>query len=230
MSKNLVCLSGILCDEKLWNEQVQALTGLYKCVFSSISTHTNVSDLATSILKTLPETFSLAGMSAGAVVAFEILRQAPHRVEKLCIIAGNPSAITPELKTKIQSLYNTIEKEGLDKVFTDVLLPISLDESNNTETMRADLISMAHRVGIEACKNQLAMLMTRQSAMDILEGLNIPVLAVCGQSDTICPVAGHESIVDTVQNGTLVVLPKTGHYINLENPMGLNTALINFLK
>ena len=230
MRKTLVCLSGTLCDEKLWHSQEQALASTHHCVFPSISTHTDVRALAKSILDTLPEIFTLAGMSAGAVVAFEILRQAPKRVEKICIISGNPGEITPDLKEKIQSLYDTVVTDGIDKTFREILLPISLDASNQTDAMYADLICMANRVGVSAYENQVAMLMTRQGAMDILTGLDIPVLAVCGESDRICPVAGHQAIVDTVHNGTLVVLPNTGHYINWENPIGLNTALENFLK
>ena len=51
---------------------------------------------ADDVLRDAPETFSLAGFSLGAVVALEIMRRAPERVERLALLSANAGGSTPE--------------------------------------------------------------------------------------------------------------------------------------
>ena len=231
----LVCLSGTFCDSRLWDAQIHALNSNlgaeYNYVFPSISSHKNIQELAKSILTDLPESFSMMGMSAGAVVALEILRQAPNRVEKLCIISGNASGTNPQMIQHLNQQLEAVKTTGINDYFKKTLLPNSLAPCNLDKVPIIDtIISMAHAVGIDAFSNQISMLKSRTESWKILKDTNIPVLAVCGDCDTICPPSNHQQIVDIVTQGNLVTLSNTGHYINIENPDGLNQALVQFFK
>ncbi len=232
--KTLVCLSGLLCDERLWKDQQKALQGTYQCLFPSISTHESVQDLASSILETTPERFCLAGMSAGSVVALEMLRQteksADKQIEKLALIAANPHALTDEIKNSMLQSIATIETTGMEQFVMQDLLPHGLGQaSQNNHRIRSLIVEMAKSVGLKAYKNQVAMLNTRSGALELLARTDVPILAVCGKEDRKCPPAFHEIIAQTAPHGSLVSLEKTGHYINLENPESLNHALLQFL-
>ena len=225
----MVCLSGTFCDKALWQSQVQALNGGYDFIFPSIATHDDMATLAQSILDTLPDTFCLMGMSAGAVVALEIVRQAPERVEKICLVAANPSGANSEMLAGLDKQLKTVKTLGIDGYFKEKLLPKSLAPMHcNDNEITDSIVTMAHRVGVDAFSKQIQVLKSRHEYWQVLQKINIPVLAVCGECDTICPPENHRRIVEQTQNGRMVILPNTGHYINIENPHGLNQALVNF--
>ena len=229
MTTTIVCLSGTFCDKALWQSQVQALNGGYDFIFPSIATHDDIVALAKSILDTLPEKFCLMGMSAGAVVALEIVRQASHRVEKICLVAANPSGSDPEMLASLDKQLETVNTLGIDGYFKEKLLPKSLaPEHCNDNEITDSIVTMAHRVGVDAFGKQIQVLKSRHEYWQVLKTITIPVLAVCGECDTICPPENHKRIVEQTQNGRMVTLPNTGHYINIENPNGLNQALVQF--
>jgi pimeloyl-ACP methyl ester carboxylesterase len=73
--------------------------------------------------------------------------------------------------------------------------------------------------------------MTRPSVFDLrerLERLDVPTLVVTGDEDEPClePAVFMKRVIPTAG---LVVLPKTGHTINLEEPEAFNRTLLDFL-
>ena len=73
--------------------------------------------------------------------------------------------------------------------------------------------------------------MTRPSVFDLereLEGLAVPTLIMTGDEDEPClePALFMKRVIPTAG---LVVLPKSGHAINLEEPEAFNRALLDFL-
>ena len=232
--KTLVCLSGSLCDQRLWKSQQQVLQKHYQCVFPSISTCQEIQELAQQILKSLPKSFCLMGMSAGAVVALEILRQVSkhhqQEVEKLVLVAGNPHAVNETHKQNMIASVNAMQKTGIEFFLRQTLLPESLSATNlNKTSIQETVIDMANSIGLEEYTNQVAMLNTRVSSLELLQKTHVPVLAVCGEEDNKCPATLHEDLAKSVSHYQLVTLPKTGHYINLESPDLLNEALLQFL-
>ena len=51
--------------------------------------------LAAEVLADAPPRFALLGLSMGGILAMEIARQAPDRVERLALLDTNPFAETP---------------------------------------------------------------------------------------------------------------------------------------
>jgi pimeloyl-ACP methyl ester carboxylesterase len=50
--------------------------------------------LAKSVLAAAPDSFALAGLSMGGILAMEVIRQAPDRVSHLALMDTNPFAET----------------------------------------------------------------------------------------------------------------------------------------
>jgi pimeloyl-ACP methyl ester carboxylesterase len=63
---------------------------------------------------------------------------------------------------------------------------------------------------------------------DRLEGLTVPTLIVTGDEDDPCLEPGI-FLKRTIRTAGLVVVPKTGHTINLEEPEAFNRAVLDFL-
>ena len=226
--KTMVCLSGTLCDKDLWQSQQHALSSAYQFVFPCIHTHDTVSDVVASMVKTLPKTFSVMGMSGGAVVAFEMIRQVPNRLDKVCIVAGNPH-VSPTMADHLKEQVNMMSTVGVRAFFENQWLPKALSPFNrDDEKLQNRIIAMAEREGIDTYAKQVTMLNSRREGVTPLKAFSGDVLAVCGEDDPICTPDVHKDIADTAPNGRLIVLPKTGHYINFENEQGLNKALLDF--
>ena len=72
----------MMCDGRLFGPQIAAI-GLNRAVhLAPISGHETVEALAAEVLANAPPRFALAGLSMGGIVAMEVIRQAPERVEQ----------------------------------------------------------------------------------------------------------------------------------------------------
>ena len=95
LKQPLVLLPGTLCDRHLWAHQVKHLSDVAEIHFGDLSQSSSVKDVAQDVLQNAPDEFALAGHSMGAIIALEIMRQAPERVTKLAISSGNARGSTP---------------------------------------------------------------------------------------------------------------------------------------
>ena len=63
---SLLLLPGLLCDDRLWKPQVEALSDIADIVIADMTRDESMSDMASRALDSAPETFALAGLSMGA--------------------------------------------------------------------------------------------------------------------------------------------------------------------
>src|SRR5262245_34302915 len=113
MPKNmpLVLLPGLLCDEALWAHQIKALKDMAECQVADTTRHDRVEAIARDVLAEAPKQFALAALSMGGYVAFEIMRQAPDRVLKLCLLDTSARADTDEQKRR-RELLLVMSRQG----------------------------------------------------------------------------------------------------------------------
>src|ERR1700722_9870875 len=97
---SLLLLPGLLCTEALWQYQIKALKGVADCVVADLTQHETMSGLAVAGFQKAPAKFALAGLSMGGYVALEIMRQAPERVTKLCLLDTSARPDSDEQKHK----------------------------------------------------------------------------------------------------------------------------------
>jgi pimeloyl-ACP methyl ester carboxylesterase len=63
---------------------------------------------------------------------------------------------------------------------------------------------------------------------DRMAGIDIPVLVICGDEDELC-LEPSLLIKRVVAKSGLLILPKSGHAVNLEEPVLFNQLLDDFL-
>src|SRR3990167_4937631 len=95
----LLLIPGMMCDARMWGGLPALLhpRPVAHCLPTKAET---MADLAALILRDAPDRFALAGLSMGGIVAMEVLRQAPERVERLALLDTNPRAELPEGQTR----------------------------------------------------------------------------------------------------------------------------------
>ena len=74
---SLLFLPGLLCDDRLWRDQVAALRGGIECRVADATQDNGLAAMAARALAAAPPSFGLVALSMGGYLAFEILRQAP---------------------------------------------------------------------------------------------------------------------------------------------------------
>ena len=80
-------MPGLLNTRRLFEGQHEDLADIATFpVIPELFDFTSIGDAAQAILDVAPKTFALGGFSMGGYVAFEIIRRAPERVEKLALI------------------------------------------------------------------------------------------------------------------------------------------------
>jgi pimeloyl-ACP methyl ester carboxylesterase len=89
-----------------------------------------------------------------------------------------------------------------------------LIEANSPEGIAADLRALRNRPDRTAD----------------LASIACPTLVVAGGEDAIIPMADTEILQHGIAGAALVVLPGVGHLSNLEDAMGFNRALDQWLK
>lgn len=124
----LVFLPGMMCDARLFGPQIKVLSSDRTIFTPSIGAYDTMSALAAEILRSTPPRFALAGLSMGGIVAMEILRQAPGRVERLALMDANPRAEIEETKKRRAPQIAAVKAGEHRSVIRDEMKPNYLAE------------------------------------------------------------------------------------------------------
>ena len=226
----LLLIPGLLCDDALWRPQINALKSLVDCQVQDSTQYDRIDAIARSILVAAPPQFALAGLSMGGYVALEIMRQAPDRVLKLCLIDTSARADTPE-QSERRRLLLAMSKQGQFKGVTPRLLPmlIHADRLNDMDLV-ATITAMAERVGREAFHNQQTAILNRIDSRPSLKNIRCPTQIICGRQDVLTPPEIVREIADGISGSRFEVIEDCGHLATLERSEQVSTIMKKWLS
>jgi len=222
----LVLIPGLLCDALLWRAQVEALKPDFQCWVADHTRSDTMAGVAADVLRESPfERFALAGLSMGGYAAFEIVRQAACRVDRLALLDTSARADSPEQRRRREALI-TLARRGRFVGVTRALLPLfvhrdRLDDGKLVNTVK----EMARNIGREAFIRQEQAIMSRADSLPLLPTIGCPTLVLCGRQDAITPLDRHEEIAGGISGATLRVIERCGHLSPLERPAEVSEAL-----
>lgn len=209
---------GMMCDERIFSPQIEALSQNLEVTIADISNFSSVRELASDVLKKAPKKFSLLGHSMGGIVAMEIYSQEPNRIEKLILMDTNPKAELDEVKLKREPQIREVNKGKLLEVMRDEMKPNYLAESENKRSVLNICMDMALSLGPDVFINQSRALQSRLDQQNTIQSINIPVLVMCGSEDKLCPVERHEMMHNMISDSDLKIINNAGHMPTLEQP------------
>ena len=224
----LVLLPGMLLDAELFAHQVEHLSDACDVQVGDITTADTIEGMARSVLEEAPERFALAGLSLGGIVAFEILRRAPERVERLALLDTNARPPTPE-QLEAWRRFAALTREGRFAEVTEThLMPVLIHPDRQKDAGITGAIKrMAEHVGEEAFLRQLSAQAARPDSRKHLGYISCPTLVAGGRQDASCPVELHEEIASAIPGAALVVIEQCGHLSSMEQPQAV-TALLRY--
>lgn len=202
----LIMLPGTVADARLF-APVLAHMGM-RATIPSLEGADTAAALATLLLAQLPRRFSLCGFSLGAIVALEIVAQAPERVERLALIGCNPGVLSPEAHAARAALSR---------------------EHFVSDSEPAIVCSMAAEASDESWRQQTAITLSRADSRSRLAAIAAPVTIICGADDRICPPALSSDLAAAIAGARLALIEGAGHYVTIEQPEAVADHLIAWL-
>jgi pimeloyl-ACP methyl ester carboxylesterase len=224
-----VLVPGLLCSPRLYAEQLPAL---WKFGPVSVASHHHDISLAAitrRLLATAPPQFALVGFSMGGAVAFEIMRQAGHRVTRLALL--NTSA-RPDTAEQAQDRRDQIAmtRDGRFAAVTEVLCQSWILAARRGDLALDQVVrQMADETGPEGFIRQQTALMGRPGSRDGLAAIRCPVLVVTGADDIVGRPEYAEEIAAGIPQARLAVIPDCGHLSPLEQSAAVTRELTDWL-
>ena len=143
---SVIFMPGLLCDERLFEPQVRALTRAgYDCIYGDITRSATISGIAEQILEEAPEQFALVGLSMGGIVALEIMRRASERVTHLALL--NTTAAADAKQQMRKSQLCRVAEGQLNDVLREELKPEYLAPANRSAALLPTVTDLGARLG-----------------------------------------------------------------------------------
>lgn len=226
----LLLLPGMMCDARLFQPQIDALSGTVPLVTAPIGTHDSMQAQAAEILTYAPPRFAIAGLSMGGILAMELLRQAPDRIDRIALLDTNPRAELPEVQARRAPQIAAAKNGELRRIMRDEMKPNYLADGPNMGAILDLCMAMASDLGPKVFINQSLALRDRPDQCDTLRQFDGPALVLCGREDKLCPIERHEMMHHLLPNSRLQIVDGAGHLPTLEQPEITTAALIRWLE
>ena len=225
----LVLLPGLLNTRRVYAAQIAALADIADIVVPELTAYDSMTDMAEAVLAAAPDRFALGGFSMGGYVAFEVLRQAPQRVERLALIDTQPGPDTPEATARRRGFIEQT-KIGRFHGVQPSLLPSLVHPSRLQDAdVVQPILDMGREIGPEGFVREQKAIMGRPDSRPMLAEIDMPTVVICGRQDLAVPLARAEEMATTIPDARLAVLEVCGHMAPLERPAEVSAALRRWL-
>ena len=225
----LVLIPGFMCDARLFGPQVKALERLGP-VSVRVPVEGSIEAMAAATLKANPGPIRLGGLSMGGIVAMEMLRQAPDRIERLALMDTTPLADAPGNHAIRTRQIADVRAGRLTDVMREELKPAYLVESPRKAALLELCTAMATSLGPDVFEAQAIALRDRADLTGALAMAPDPTLILHGAEDRLCGPDKHQLMQRLAPNATLVAIPDAGHLPTLEQPEATTQALLDWLN
>jgi pimeloyl-ACP methyl ester carboxylesterase len=229
MSLPLLFIPGLNCTTELFADQISHFSPHRPVVVADHTGHDSVGAIVRSILQSAPDRFALCGLSMGGYLALEVMRQAPHRVDRLALLDTGARGESPQ-QAETRRKMIAFARAGQFKTAVEATLPLLLAESRNSDAVLLQRIrAMAADTGVDNYLKQLLATTSRPVSIPLLATITVPALVLVGSEDQITPPALAKEMAGLIANSTLVQLDDCGHMSTMEKPDEVIAALEEWL-
>lgn len=229
MKETLVMIPGTLCDGTLFKAQMEHLKDLAHCVIGNHTSTDTLKGVASNIIRDIKGDFSVMGLSYGGIIAFEIWRQAAHRIKKLILLNTNHEKPSEKTRATQQRFLGMSILGQFREITTHFLKDVMLHPKHAAQPeMRHAVLQMALNIGPEAFFRQIKAQLGRPDSTADLPNIKCPTLVITGRQDVVCPVALHQKMTTLLPNATLEIIEDCGHLSTMEQPTNVNKIIRNW--
>ncbi len=226
----ILLVPGLLCSEEIFAPQLPALWPFGPVTIANTLAGETMAKIAAHILQSAPPRFALVGVSMGGYLAFEILRQASERVERLALVCTSARPDTPEQTAARRKMLDQARAVGFDRFLNLGADALTHPSRKGDPDLNAASIRMGRVVGLEGFVRQTEAVIGRPDSRSLLAAIKVPTTIVVGDADPLTPMALSEEMAAAIPGATLTIAPECGHVITLERPEVVNGALVRWLE
>ena len=225
----LLMIPGLACTGALFAGQIPVLSKSHQVLVVDHTGHDSMGAIAADILAAAPARFHLAGLSMGGYIAFEILRQAPERVARLCLMDTSARADTPE-KTALREEALAEVAAGRYMQMSAESLPLSIARSRvGDSALEAAILAQARDTGPEVWMRQMRAIMHRVDSRPDLPGITAQTLVIVGEEDQLTPPDHAGEMAEAIPGAHLEIIANCGHMSAMERPERVTRLLQSWL-
>jgi pimeloyl-ACP methyl ester carboxylesterase len=224
----LVLLPGTLCDARVFDAIKRKLRAQMQVLCINYAHMKNVHHWLASLLKQLPPTFHVAGFSLGGLLALELVRLAPERVQGIALIASNAQAASYRAQRKSAWLRRMWLARGAGLVAQHVKPAYFHHEAKRRQHERL-VYDMALRTPQRSAFEEFAWAAKRPSSLPTLQDFAGSMLAISGEKDRLCPPAWQRAMQAAQPRMQWHEIERCGHFVPLEAPARLSHCLTHWI-
>lgn len=229
MTEPIVFLPGYMCDSTMFTGQIAALEHRHIIVTAPLLGE-RVEEMASAILPALPSRFALIGASLGGIVALEIMRRAPDRVTRLCLMSTDALGETPQVAADREPLVVRAKAGRLGEAVESALRVKDLAPGPDRAPIRQYFSEMAQRMGATAFVYQTRALQRRRDHQSTLRKIKVPVQIIAGAHDQLVGAKRQSFMSELIADARLDVLDHAGHLPAMEAPLEVLRLIEDWLK
>lgn len=225
---DIVLIPGALATPEFWHHQEHHLQRKMRIHHAPDFPGQSIAEMADKIIRNLPEKFTLIGFSLGGYIALELIRQIPHRIEKLVLINSAAKAVCERGQLERERSLDLISKGKFDFLI-NLIFKNSIHDKNKYHELLPLLKTMAQEIGAERYMQQLTAILNKPDQTELLSTIKCPTLLIASIEDNVMPIERSEHMAAQIKHSKLVYLENCGHMAPLEQPDTINRMLSDWL-
>ena len=240
----LLFVHGFPLDHTMWQAQVERFARTHTIIapdlrgfgLSSVTPGTvtmarfadDLNELLTAL--NISQPICLCGLSMGGYIAWAFWQRHRQRLSSLILCDTRAGADHAEGRATRLKTAERAEREGTGFLAESMIERLF---GRDTREHRPELISQTQQVirsappaGVAAASRGMA---ERRDVTSLLPSIDLPVLAIVGESDAITPPEEMRSLAEAIPAAEFVQIANAGHMAPLEQPDAVNMAIAEFL-
>ncbi|HLL10078.1 MAG TPA: alpha/beta fold hydrolase [Rubrivivax sp.] len=229
--RSLLLLPGLACDARLFAGQLPALAQHHRVHVSDVHYRCpGLPEMAAALLAEQAGSHILVGCSMGGMLALEILRQAPDRVQAVALLGSSARGDTAELIRLRSQACELFAAGRMAEVLRANLLFAFHPANQGRQALVGDYLAMIERAGAEQLIRQNRAVMARPDSRPLLPQIRCPLLVVCGEADGLTPPEHSREIAEAAVGAELHIVAGAGHMLTMEEPAAVTALLLDWLQ
>ena len=228
MRKEIYCLPGTMCDERLWSYTQQAVDGSLVLQHVPIPMEETIEAIIDALAEILPtEPIHLLGFSMGGYLACAFALKYPDRVNRLMVLSNTASGLLEIERQQREIALNWVLKQGY-KGIPKKKAAAMLGQSNKANNELVDIIfAMDKALGEAVFMQQLKSSLVRPDLLPMLEKARFPLFFAVGSDDPLLSSVVLEKMKGS-KHFDVQTVEECGHMLPLEQPILLADLLKAF--
>lgn len=246
----LLLIHGYPLNRKLWEPQLSSLSDIARVLTPDLRGHGDsepgpvtsqfhqafsmemMADDCANFLSALgvSRPAVIGGLSMGGYIALAFARKYPQRLAGLILAATRAGADSAEGKANRDKAV-ALARESGPVAIAEAMLPkmMSPKTYQSNPELVAVVFDMMKTTSVSGIVGDLLGMKVRPDSTAFLPEIRKPTLLLYGADDQIIPQAEMESMATAIPDAQLIVIPDSGHLLNMEQPDDFNQSIYTFM-